>query len=54
MRRWHRVKNNYDAILSEKERLKSEYHIIVTKNDALNVQLVIMEGGINDFEALIS
>ena len=37
----------------KKERLLSEYQIMATNKEAMNVQLVIMEGEKNDFEAQI-
>ena len=41
------LKRKHDVILSEKERLLSEYHIMETEKEAINVQLVIMEGDKN-------
>ena len=48
------LKRKHGTILSEKERLLSEYQIMETEKEAMNVQLVIMEGEKNDFEAWIS
>ena len=48
------LKRKHDAILFEKERLLREYHIMETEEEVMNVQLVIMEGDRNDFEAQIS
>ena len=48
------MKRKHDSILSKKERLLSEYQILETEKEAMNVQSVIMEGERNDFEARIS
>ena len=48
------LKRKHDVILSEKERLLNEYHTLEIEKEAMNFQLVIMEGERNDFETKIS
>ena len=48
------LKMKHDAILSEKEKLLNEYQNLEIENDAINVQLMIMEGERSDSEARIS